>query len=300
MKNNYILYIGNTPTVRLREIERFFALKSRLFAKLENKNPTGSVKDRAALFIMRAAREVGSIEKGGRVIEATSGNMGISLSMLSGIFDYRSIIFMPENMSEGRAELIKKYGAELILTPVLEGMEGAVRRAEEMARETKNSYTPGQFYNKKGVFAHFFGTGSELFADMGGRIDSLVCGVGTAATLVGAGRYLKRRLPRLRLVAVEPSESALLSGGKSGRHIIEGIGAGFIPPLYDADLVDRVISLPGDSAVEMRRLLSRLEGIDVGISSGAALGAAIMLARESDREQNIAMIFPDSGDRYST
>jgi cysteine synthase A len=249
---------------------------------------------------MRTAREDGSIEKGGRVIEATSGNMGISLSMLSGIFDYRPIIFMPENMSEGRAELIKKYGAELILTPAFEGMEGAISRAEKMARETKNGYTPGQFYNKRGVFAHFFGTGSELFADMGGRIDSLVCGVGTAATLSGAGRYLKRRLRHLRLVAVEPSESALLSGGRSGRHIIEGIGAGFVPPLYDADLVDRVISLPGDSAVEMKRLLSRLEGIDVGISSGAALGAAIMLAREDDREQNIAIIFPDSGDRYST
>ena len=297
MKNNLISLIGGTPTVRLSAIEKCFGIKSRLFAKLEGYNRSGSAKDRAALWIIADGMARGLVDKGSRVIEVTSGNMGISLSMISAIFGYRAVIFMPENSTEQRISLIKKYGGEVVLTAGDEGMMGASRRAEEMAEMTKNSYTPCQFSNKMGVLAHFKGTGAELFSDLAGNIDMLVCGVGTGATLMGAGGFLKSKNQSVITVAVEPSESALLSGGTAASHGITGIGAGFIPPLVDMNLIDRVVSLPTAMAEEMTELIYRKEGLSVGISSGAALYGAVSLALEDNSEKNIAVIFSDDGRR---
>lgn len=299
MKKNIISLIGGTPTVRLEKIEKHFGLKCRLFAKLEGYNPSGSAKDRAALWIIKDAVERGFVKEGATVVEATSGNMGVSLSMLTSFFGYRAAIFMPEGMSDERLGLIKAYGGEVILTPPEEGMSGATKMAKSYASQMKKGYFSSQFTNKQSFFAHYQTTGPEVFADVGGKVDIFVCGVGTGGSLMGVGSYLKRKRADTRVIAVEPAESAILSGGVAASHGILGIGAGFLPPLVDLDLIDRVVSLSTDEAIESSRALARVEGIFAGFSSGAVLSAAILLGKlEENKDKNIAILLPDRGDRY--
>ncbi len=291
--------IGRTPTVRLREIEKYFNLSARLYAKLEKYNPSGSVKDRAALYMIESAVKGGLIRDGGVVIEPTSGNMGISLSMLSGVFGYRSVIVMPESVSVERRKIIFAYGGEVVLTDGKRGMRGAIERAEQLISEAKAAYTLSQFENPLNLTAHYEGTGREIYRDLGGEVDILVAGVGTGGTIGGAGRYLKEKKPSAKIVAVEPRESAVLSGGAASSHGIQGIGAGFIPPLLDMRLVDRIMTVSTDEAGEMCRILTMKEGIFAGISSGATLSAAVLLG--SDKEncgKSIVLIFPDGGEKY--
>ena len=291
--------IGKTKILRLRGIEEKFGLKSGIFAKPESFNPSGSVKDRAALFMIKSAFDEGLIDEKGRVIEATSGNMGISLAMLSAVFGYSALIVMPENMSPERQAFIKAYGGEVMLTSAHKGMAGAIERAERLALDVKNSYMPRQFTNRSNMLAHYKTTGPEIYSDMGGRVDIFICGVGTGGTLSGAGKYLKERIPSVRLIGVEPSESAVLSGGSAGSHGIQGIGAGFPPPLLNISLLDEVITVSTEDAMLCARQLACTEGIFAGISSGAALSAAISVAkREENKDKNIVILLPDGGEKY--
>ncbi|MBQ8414685.1 MAG: cysteine synthase A [Clostridia bacterium] len=291
--------IGRTPVVRLSSVEKHFGLCARLYAKLESFNPSGSVKDRAALFMLEDGKRRGIISRGSVIVEATSGNMGISLAMLSSVYGCRCVIVMPDSMSEERRRLIAAYGGELVLGDGAKGMQGAIERAGELLSEIKAACSLSQFENPMNRLAHYNTTGPEIYSDMRGEVDIFVSGVGTGGTISGTGRYLKEKKPSVITVAVEPSESAVLSGKKRGSHSIQGIGAGFVPPLFDREVVDFVMAVSGSEAASACRVLGRLEGIFSGISSGAAISAAITLGkREENRGKNILVIFPDGGEKY--
>lgn len=291
--------IGHTPLMELTRIERAFDLKAKLVAKLEYFNPAGSVKDRAAKAMLDDAEARGLLREGSVIIEPTSGNTGIGLASVAAARGYRLIIVMPETMSIERRKIIKAYGAELVLTDGSKGMTGAIEKADELAHEIPDSFIPGQFVNEANPRAHFEHTGPEIFEDTDGAVDIFVAGVGTGGTATGVGRYLKSRKPGVKIVAVEPASSAVLSAGSAGPHKIQGIGAGFVPDVYDAKVCDEVIAVADEDAFAAGRLMGKKEGILVGISSGAALWAAIELAkRPENADKTIVVLLPDTGDRY--
>lgn len=289
--------IGRTPMLEAGNIMRSLGLRSRLLLKLEYLNPTGSVKDRAALYMIDDAEEKGLLQPGGTIIEPTSGNTGIGLASIGTSRGYRVIIVMPDSMSEERRILMKAYGAELVLTPGREGMKGAIRRSEELAASVPGSVVMGQFSNSANARAHYETTGPEIWRDTEGSVDILVSAVGSGGTITGTGRFLKEMKPSVQVVAVEPASSPVLSGGKPGPHRIQGIGAGFIPSVLDRSVYDRIEQVADEDAMEMARLAGRTEGVLLGISSGAALASAIRIARE-EAGRTIVAIMPDSGDRY--
>ena len=291
--------IGKTPLLELRRLERELGLKARLLAKLEAFNPGGSVKDRVALAMIEDAEARGLLKEGAVIIEPTSGNTGIGLAAVAAARGIRLIIVMPETMSVERRLLMKAYGAELVLTEGAKGMAGAIEKAEALAAEIPGSFVAGQFVNPANPRAHLASTGPELWADAEGRIDVFVAGVGTGGTVSGVGRFLKEKNPAVRIAAVEPAGSPVLSGGKPGPHGLQGIGAGFVPEVLDTDLVDEVLRVTEDEAYAAGRLLARREGVLAGISSGAALHAAIELARrEENAGRTVVVLLPDTGDRY--
>lgn len=289
--------IGRTPMLEAGNIMRSLGLRSRLLLKLEYLNPTGSVKDRAALYMIDDAEEKGLLQPGGTIIEPTSGNTGIGLASIGTSRGYRVIIVMPDSMSEERRILMKAYGAELVLTPGREGMKGAIRRSEELVASIPGSVVMGQFSNSANARAHYETTGPEIWRDTEGSVDILVSAVGSGGTITGTGRFLKELKPSVQVVAVEPASSPVLSGGKPGPHRIQGIGAGFIPSVLDRSVYDRIEQVADEDAMEMARLAGRTEGVLLGISSGAALASAIRIARE-EAGRTIVAIMPDSGDRY--
>ena len=290
---------GRTPLLEVRNIERDLALAARLLVKIESFNPGGSVKDRAALSMLDDAERRGLLRPGGVIVEPTSGNTGIGLAWVAGVRGYRVILTMPESMSVERRKLLRFLGAELVLTPAAEGMAGAIRRARELQEELPGAFIPGQFDNPANPAAHFATTAEEIWADTDGGVDIFVAGVGTGGTLNGTARGLKLKKPGVQAVAVEPAASPVLSGGKAGTHRLQGIGAGFVPGNYDAALVDAVMTVGDEEAVQAARMLARREGVMAGISSGAALHAAITLAqREENRGKIIVALLPDTGERY--
>ena len=289
--------IGRTPMLEAGNIMRSLGLRSRLLLKLEYLNPTGSVKDRAALYMIDDAEEKGLLQPGGTIIEPTSGNTGIGLASIGTSRGYRVIIVMPDSMSEERRILMKAYGVELVLTPGSEGMKGAIRRSEELAASIPGSVVMGQFSNSANARAHYETTGPEIWRDTEGSVDILVSAVGSGGTITGTGRFLKEMKPSVQVVAVEPASSPVLSGGEPGPHRIQGIGAGFIPSVLDRSVYDRIEQVRDEEAMEMARLAGRTEGVLLGISSGAALASAIRIARE-EAGRTIVAIMPDSGDRY--
>lgn len=287
--------IGNTPLLALER----YAPGYRILAKLESFNPLSSAKDRAALSMIRDAEERGLLGPGGVIVEPTSGNTGVGLAYIAALQGYRLILTMPETMSAERRNLLSALGAELVLTPGNQGMKGAIQKAGELLETLPGAWMPGQFDNPANARAHYESTGPEIWRDTGGTVDVLVAGVGTGGTLTGAGRYLKGQNPQLKLVAVEPAESPVLSGGQAGPHQIQGIGAGFVPQVLDRSLVDEVLPVPGEEAMETVRTLARTEGLLVGISSGAAaLAAALLAARPEYTGRTIVVILPDTGERY--
>lgn len=291
--------IGNTPTLSLSRLGAALSLGGQLFAKLEAQNPAGSAKDRVALAMLDRAAECGLLAPGGTVIEPTSGNTGIGLAALCAARGYRAILVMPDTMSVERRRLLRAYGAEVVLTPGAAGMAGAIRRARELAEAIPGAYIPDQFENGENPAAHYRTTGPELYRDLGDGIAALVAGVGTGGTLTGAGRYLRERVPAIRIVGVEPAASPVLSGGSAHPHGIQGIGAGFVPKILDTALLDEVIPVTEEDAVIAARQLAKTEGILCGISGGAALHAAITLARREEyRGRAIALVLPDTGERY--
>ena len=291
--------VGNTPLVRFGRFTQARALPVQLLGKLECRNPAGSMKDRVALEMLRQAEDQGILRPGGIVIEPTSGNTGIGLAAFGTARGYRVIIVMPDTMSPERRKLISAYGAELVLTPGVRGMEGAVEKARQLATEMPGAWVAGQFDNPANPAAHYKTTGPELWADTGGKLDILVAGVGTGGSITGAGRYLKEKNPAIRLVAVEPAESPLLSQGRTGPHGIQGIGPNFLPKVLDTQLYHRVIPVTLAEPKAAARDMARLEGLLVGISSGAALAAADKLAREPEnRGKVLAVLLPDGGERY--
>lgn len=291
--------IGRTPLLELTNLEKKLGLKARVLAKLEYFNPAGSVKDRVAKAMLDEAEADGRLTKDSVIIEPTSGNTGIGLASVAAARGYRIIIVMPETMSVERRQLMKAYGAELVLTEGAKGMKGAIAKAEELAKEIPGGFLAGQFVNPANPKVHFETTGPEIYADTEGKVDIFVAGVGTGGTITGVGKYLKSRNPGIRVVAVEPAASAVLSTGVAGAHKIQGIGAGFIPETLDTGIYDEIIPVADDAAFEMGRLVGRNEGILVGISSGAALQAAAELAKRPENEgKTIVVLFPDTGDRY--
>ena len=291
--------IGNTPLLELKHIEEMYELPARIYAKIEAKNATGSIKDRIASRMIHDAEENGILKKGSVIIEPTSGNTGIGLAAVGTSHGYRVIIVMPDSMSVERRKLMKAYGAELVLSPGKEGMKGAIAKAQELQKEISDSWIAGQFDNPSNWKAHYETTGPEIYRDLEGDVDYLVAGVGTGGTITGTGKYLKEKKPDVKVVAVEPDNSAVLSGEKSGPHKIQGIGAGFVPSVLDTKVYDRIIRIKDEDAFEKGALIGRKEGVLVGISSGAALAAAITIAKEPGNEgKSIVVIFPDSGDRY--
>ena len=291
--------IGNTPLVELKKLEEQYALKGKIFAKLEWYNPAGSIKDRVAKAIVDDAEKTGRLQKGGTVIEATSGNTGIGLALVAAARGYKAVIVMPDSMSVERQKLIKAYGAEIVLTDGARGMQGAVEKAEELQRETPNSIIAGQFENPANAEVHYQTTGREIYAQTVGKTDIFVAGVGTGGTITGVGKYLKGQNSKTQVVAVEPTNSPLLSKGYAGKHAIQGIGANFVPAVLDRGIYDEVIAISDDDAYRWAKEVSAVEGLFVGISSGAALAAAIELAsREENAGKNIVVIFPDGGSRY--
>ena len=291
--------IGRTPLLELTRIEQEENLPARILAKLECLNPAGSVKDRAAKAMIDDAEARGLLRPGAVIIEPTSGNTGIGLASVAATRGYRVIIVMPETMSIERRQLMGAYGAELVLTEGDKGMAGAIARAEELAREIPGSFLPGQFDNPANSAAHRSSTGPEIWEDTGGAVDIFVAGVGTGGTITGVGQYLKERNPAVRIAAVEPEGSPILSGGRPGPHQLQGIGAGFLPKVLDASIYDEIISVSDEDAFAAGRQMGRSEGILVGISSGAALWAAIQLARRTENQgKTIVTLLPDSGDRY--
>ncbi len=291
--------IGRTPLLELTHIEKKFGLNARVLAKLEYFNPGGSVKDRVALAMIDDAEARGLLKPGSVIIEPTSGNTGIGLASVAAARGYRIIIVMPETMSVERRQLMKAYGAELVLTEGAKGMKGAIAKAEELAKEIPGSFVPGQFVNPANPKAHFETTGPEIWADTDGQVDYFVAGVGTGGTVTGVGRYLKSQNPAVRVVAVEPKSSAVLSTGVAGAHKIQGIGAGFVPEVLDTAVYDEIIAVADEDAFRLGRELGRSEGVLVGISSGAALWAAIELAKRPENAgKSIVALLPDTGDRY--
>lgn len=291
--------IGKTPLVRLQNIEKEYGLKAEILAKLEYLNPAGSVKDRVAKAMIEDAERSGALKPDSVIIEPTSGNTGIGLCLMAAAKGYRIIIVMPETMSVERRQLMKAYGAELILTDGEKGMSGAIERAEQLSRENPNSFIPGQFVNPANPGAHYNTTGPEIFEDTDGEVDFFVAGIGTGGTITGTGRYLKERIPDIKIVGVEPASSAVLTGGKAGAHKLQGIGAGFVPEVLDTSVYDEVIPVKNEAAFEAGRVIAKREGVLVGISSGAALFAAIELAnRPENTGKRIVVLLPDTGDRY--
>ena len=291
--------IGKTPLLELTHIEKKHNLKAKIFAKLEYFNPAGSVKDRIAKAMIDDAEQKGLLKEGSVIIEPTSGNTGIGLASVAAARGYRIIIVMPETMSVERRQIMKAYGAELVLTDGTKGMKGAIKKADELSKEIPNSFIPGQFVNEANPKAHFETTGPEIFEDTDGNVDFFVAGVGTGGTITGVGKYLKSRLPKVKVVAVEPKSSAVLSTGVAGPHKIQGIGAGFVPKVLDTDIYDEIIPVENEDAFAMGKEVGRNEGVLVGISSGAALWAAIEVAKRPENEgKNIVVLFPDTGDRY--
>ena len=291
--------IGATPLLELCNLEKEEKLAARVLAKLEYFNPAGSAKDRVALAMILDAEEKGILKPGSTIIEPTSGNTGIGLAAVGTARGYRTIIVMPDSMSRERQLLMGAYGAELVLTPGALGMTGAIAKAEELAKEIPGSFIPDQFGNPANAIAHYRTTGPEIWADTDGNVDIFVAGVGTGGTITGVGRYLKERNPNVKIVAVEPAGSPLLSGGKAGPHGLQGIGANFVPKVLDTGIYDEIIPVTTEAAYAAGRRLGRAEGILVGISSGAALHAALELAkREENAGKTIVVLLPDTGDRY--
>lgn len=291
--------IGNTPLLELKNLETELGLKARLLAKLEYFNPAGSVKDRIAKAMIDRAEAEGKLNKASVIIEPTSGNTGIGLASVAAARGYRVIIVMPETMSVERRRLMKAYGAELVLTEGAKGMKGAIAKAEEIAASTPNSFIPGQFKNPANPQAHRETTGPEIYADTDGQVDIFVAGVGTGGTVTGVGEYLKSRKPEVKIVAVEPESSAVLSTGVAGPHKIQGIGAGFVPEVLNTAIYDEIVAVSNDDAFDTARLIGRKEGILVGISSGAAVYAAARLAaKEENKGKTVVVLLPDTGDRY--
>lgn len=291
--------IGHTPLLELTHIEKEFALKAKILAKLEYFNPAGSVKDRIARAMIDDAEKSGKLKPGSTIIEPTSGNTGIGLASVAASRGYKIIIVMPETMSVERRQLMKAYGAELVLTEGAKGMKGAIAKAEELAKVTPDSFIPGQFVNPANPKAHEETTGPEIFEDTDGNVDFFVAGVGTGGTITGVGKYLKSKKPDIKIVAVEPASSAVLSTGVAGSHKIQGIGAGFVPDVLDTKIYDEIIAVQNDDAFDAGRLVGHKEGVLVGISSGAALWAAIELAKRPENEgKTIVTLLPDTGDRY--
>lgn len=299
IKNNAAEMIGNTPLLKLNHIMETYDLKANLFGKMEYLNLTGSIKDRIAAEMIADAEERGVLNKDSVIIEPTSGNTGIGLAAVGTSKGYRVIIVMPETFSVERRRMIKAYGAEIVLSEGVKGMKGAIEKAEELSKEYTNSFIPSQFDNPANAKAHYRTTGPEIWKDMDGKVDILVSAVGTGGTITGTGRYLKDLNPDIRVVAVEPDASPVLSGGNPGPHKIQGIGAGFVPKVLDTSVYDEVVRVKNDDAIQTGAMFGKTEGVLVGISSGAALWAAIELAkREENQGRNIVVILPDSGDRY--
>ncbi len=291
--------IGGTPLLELCNLEKRLGLRAKVLAKLEYLNPAGSAKDRIGLAMINAAEREGKLRPGSVIIEPTSGNTGIGLASVAAARGYRVIIVMPETMSVERRILMKAYGAELVLTEGAKGMTGAIEKAEELAASIPGSFIPGQFVNPVNAEAHYQTTGPEIWRDTDGAVDVFVAGVGTGGTITGTGRYLKEQNPTVSVVAVEPKTSAVLSGGKAGPHGLQGIGAGFVPAVLDTGIYDEIIPVENEEAYAAGRLLGKCEGIVVGISSGAALHAAVELAkREENAGKTIVVLLPDTGDRY--
>ncbi|MCD8132968.1 MAG: cysteine synthase A [Clostridiales bacterium] len=291
--------IGNTPLLEVVNIEADLGLKARILVKLEYFNPAGSVKDRIAKAMIEDAEEKGILKKDSVIIEPTSGNTGIGLAAIAAAKGYRIILTMPETMSVERRNILKAYGAEIVLTEGARGMKGAIEKADELAKEYENSFIPGQFVNPANPAIHYATTGPEIWNDTDGEVDAFIAGVGTGGTLTGAGEYLKEHNPNIRIVAVEPSASPVLSQGKAGAHKIQGIGAGFVPDVLNTEIYDEILPISNDDAFEWSKYLAKQEGVLVGISSGAALKAAVDLAKRPEFEgRTIVAVLPDSGDRY--
>ena len=291
--------IGKTPLLELTHIEKKLGLKAKVLAKLEYLNPAGSVKDRVAKTMIDDAEEKGLLKEGSVIIEPTSGNTGIGLASVAAARGYRIIIVMPDTMSVERRQLMKAFGAELVLTEGAKGMKGAIAKADELAKEIPNSFVPGQFVNPANPKAHYLTTGPEIVADTDGAVDYFVAGVGTGGTITGVGKYLKEKVPGVKVVAVEPATSAVLSTGVAGAHKIQGIGAGFVSDVLDTKVYDEIIPVANEDAFAVGKLIGKTEGVLVGISSGAAVWAAIELAKRSENEgKNIVVLLPDTGDRY--
>ena len=293
---NILKTIGNTPLI---ELVNFSPEGRHIFAKLEGENPGGSIKDRIAVSMVESGERNGSLRSGGTIIEPTSGNTGIGLAMVAAAKGYRCIIVMPENMSEERRKILRYFGAEVILTPAERGMLGAIEKAGEIAENTENSFMPDQFSNPANPSAHRENTGPEIYDALGFVPDAFVAGVGTGGTIMGVAQYFKLDISAdVEIVAVEPSESAVLSGGEKGAHNIQGIGAGFVPPMFDAELIDRIVQISSDEATDMTKELARKCGIAAGISSGANLAAAIKIAQKMPVDSSVVTVFPDKIDRY--
>ena len=291
--------IGKTPLLELTHIEKAYDLKAKILAKLEYFNPAGSVKDRIAKAMIDDAEQKGLLREGSVIIEPTSGNTGIGLASVAAARGYRIIIVMPETMSVERRQLMKAYGAELVLTEGAKGMKGAIAKADELAKEIPNSFVPGQFVNPANPRAHFETTGPEIWEDTDGKVDYFVAGVGTGGTITGTGEFLKSKNPAVKVVAVEPKTSAVLSTGVAGPHKIQGIGAGFVPDVLDTKIYDEIIPVDNDDAFQTGKEFGRREGVLVGISSGAAVWAAIELAKRTENAgKTIVVLLPDTGDRY--
>ena len=296
---NFLELIGNSPLLEVKNIEKHLNLEAKILVKLEYLNPAGSVKDRAARAMIEEAESCGLLKPGAVIIEPTSGNTGIGLAAISAVKGYRVILTMPDTMSVERRNILKAYGAEIILTEGAKGMNGAIEKAEELAKEIPNSFIPGQFDNPANAKAHRETTGPEIWRDTDGKLDILIAGVGTGGTLTGTGGYLKEKNPEIKIVALEPMDSPVLSGGSAGAHKIQGIGAGFVPSVLDIQIYDEVYKADHEDAFSAAKLLAKKEGILVGISSGAALKGAIDLAkRPENKGKTIVAILPDSGDRY--
>lgn len=291
--------VGNTPLMEAVNVERELGLKARVLVKLEYLNPTGSVKDRAAKSMIEDAEERGILKEGAVIIEPTSGNTGIGLASIAAVKGYRMILTMPDTMSVERRNILKAYGAEIVLTEGSKGMSGAIEKAEELAKEIPNSFIPGQFDNKANAKAHFLTTGPEIWGDTEGEVDIFIAGVGTGGTLTGTGEYLKLKKPEVRVVALEPADSPVLSGGEAGPHKLQGIGANFVPAVLNTEVYDEIFRAESKDAFHAAKLLAKKEGILVGISAGAAFHAAITYAqKEENKGKTIVVLLPDSADRY--
>lgn len=291
--------IGNTPLVELTNIEKLLNLKARVLAKVEGLNPSGSIKDKAAFYMIKEALKSGKITQNTKIVEPTSGNTGIGLALVGAAFNLDVTLVLPETMSVERRNILKAYGAKLILTEGSKGMKGAIEKALEIAKVDKNVFIPQQFENEANVKAHYELTGPEVFKDTQGEVDIFVSAVGSGGTVSGAGKYLKEKKPSVKVVAVEAAASPVLAGGKPGPHKIQGISAGFIPKIYNSEVVDEIIDINDEDAFKNGRLLAQKEGLFIGISSGAALSAAIELAKKDENEgKTIVVILPDNGDRY--